>query len=528
VKVVFALLLITRVAVAGTEIDHYRRAAALYELGDFTEAIKEFEAAYRDKAQPSLLFNLAQCHRQLRQNDKAIFYYKAFLREEPRSRMKVFIEQRIHELETSTTPSDPQSAIAVDPRATVDAAVAHAREVPAELTPRLARALADLPLPSLRRGLAFRDDANALLEWHVRAQVIDALSVRKVDYDDAEVERLASLLAFAVPRAWRDAGEDARPKVVYVLATSAKGRAALLRILDGALTPTALLVAATAPSGDEALNAAVDRVLWASYLRERDKPIAEWTEPSVYSALSQHQPQFRERLRALLIDRIHSQGRIAPTELQLYVAREEPIFKDLLDWAHNPSTEVGFPARMALFNLWYASSDPQLLALALDGAKRSVPLAETSLIFLGRSAESSADAQKTLHSALKDKSPRIVTAAVSGFAVPDKAFSARALWKWFDDQPDARFADRDWQPALMHAAEAIERFAQQSFGLHDPPVRCGFAEGQRLQVERDLALARGQTPPPPSLTAVDDAAQVAQDKERLLRARSEMRHKLHL
>ena len=38
---------------------------AAYEQGDFREALKSFEAAYRLAPLPGFLFNVAQCHRQL-------------------------------------------------------------------------------------------------------------------------------------------------------------------------------------------------------------------------------------------------------------------------------------------------------------------------------------------------------------------------------------------------------------------------------------------------------------------------------
>jgi hypothetical protein len=52
-----------------------------YNLNHFDEALTEFEKAYRLKADPAFLFNIAQCHRQLNQPEDAIRSYRAYLRE---------------------------------------------------------------------------------------------------------------------------------------------------------------------------------------------------------------------------------------------------------------------------------------------------------------------------------------------------------------------------------------------------------------------------------------------------------------
>src|SRR5262245_55890127 len=46
-----------------------------YELGKFQDALELYERAYRLHKAPLLLFNLAQCHRQLGHHREALFLY---------------------------------------------------------------------------------------------------------------------------------------------------------------------------------------------------------------------------------------------------------------------------------------------------------------------------------------------------------------------------------------------------------------------------------------------------------------------
>ncbi|MFP2930874.1 tetratricopeptide repeat protein, partial [Pyxidicoccus sp. 3LG] len=50
-----------------------------YDVGDFGKALKSFTEAYRLKPLPGLLFNMAQCHRQLGQYSRAAFFYRRYL-----------------------------------------------------------------------------------------------------------------------------------------------------------------------------------------------------------------------------------------------------------------------------------------------------------------------------------------------------------------------------------------------------------------------------------------------------------------
>ena len=71
-------------ALAGTQEnlarDQVKQAAAAYNLGNFDEAAKHYEEAYRLVPDPILLFNIAQSYRFGGKPDKALNAYRAFLR----------------------------------------------------------------------------------------------------------------------------------------------------------------------------------------------------------------------------------------------------------------------------------------------------------------------------------------------------------------------------------------------------------------------------------------------------------------
>src|SRR5438270_108619 len=53
-----------------------RQAEAEYNLGDFRGALVKFEALYKETGKAALLFNVAQCHRQLGDLQQAAVNYR--------------------------------------------------------------------------------------------------------------------------------------------------------------------------------------------------------------------------------------------------------------------------------------------------------------------------------------------------------------------------------------------------------------------------------------------------------------------
>src|SRR5437667_3476617 len=57
----------------------YEEGAKQYRLGELAESAEEFKKAYKLCPSPKLLYNIAQAYRQLKANDKAIYFYKQYL-----------------------------------------------------------------------------------------------------------------------------------------------------------------------------------------------------------------------------------------------------------------------------------------------------------------------------------------------------------------------------------------------------------------------------------------------------------------
>jgi hypothetical protein len=115
--------------------DHYKKGLAAYNLGQYSEAAAEFEAAYRLFLDPALLFNIAQAHRMNGQMEKALGGYRAFLRTAPPgTRNRAQAEKWEQELERevarakAATPATPPSPVATKPPAPATVAAPPAAE----------------------------------------------------------------------------------------------------------------------------------------------------------------------------------------------------------------------------------------------------------------------------------------------------------------------------------------------------------------------------------------------------------------
>jgi len=88
-------------------------AETQYRLGRFEAALEGYEAALKYRHHTSIIFNIAQCHRQLGHLERAVFFYKLFLsdweREKPGTRppnvseVKGHIARLTEELKKKTT-----------------------------------------------------------------------------------------------------------------------------------------------------------------------------------------------------------------------------------------------------------------------------------------------------------------------------------------------------------------------------------------------------------------------------------------
>lgn len=96
-----------------------------YNLGKYEDAIVLFEKSYQESGQAVLLFNLGQSQRLAGHKAEAISTYKAYLREDPNTKIRSLVESKLRELEetpatTATAPTSlkyipPQPSDVVDP-----------------------------------------------------------------------------------------------------------------------------------------------------------------------------------------------------------------------------------------------------------------------------------------------------------------------------------------------------------------------------------------------------------------------------
>jgi hypothetical protein len=136
---------------------HYEKGASEYNLGHFAESISEFEKAYEQDPAPILLFNIAQAHRQSGNNERAAFFYRRYLEQEPNAANRAEVEKRIKDLEgviqqqndvkrrPPTEVTDQDQRAAAQPPGTTPGAPPPA--TPAAFTPPPGAAATSLPPP---------------------------------------------------------------------------------------------------------------------------------------------------------------------------------------------------------------------------------------------------------------------------------------------------------------------------------------------------------------------------------------------
>ena len=80
-----------------------------YTLGRFEEALDKYSRAYEKFKAPELLFNIGQCHKNLHEKDRAVFFFQGFLRAKPDAQNRKLVEDMIVELKAEIA-RDEQAA----------------------------------------------------------------------------------------------------------------------------------------------------------------------------------------------------------------------------------------------------------------------------------------------------------------------------------------------------------------------------------------------------------------------------------
>ncbi len=94
--VAFALSMPGHAQAGKTEAKKYfKKAEKLYKLGRFEKALEYYSKAYDEWDRPAFLFNIGQCHMELKNYEMATFFFEGYLREKPNAPDAGMVENRL-------------------------------------------------------------------------------------------------------------------------------------------------------------------------------------------------------------------------------------------------------------------------------------------------------------------------------------------------------------------------------------------------------------------------------------------------
>lgn len=132
----------------------YEKGMGHYQRDDYDRAIEQFDVGYRLVPQPVFLYNIAQAHRLAGRSERALEYYRRYLRESPDAKNRAEVEGRID---------------------TLDRALAEARAPKLKLpddTPASEPAPAPLAAPLSPKELRVRTDGGGSKKWPIVVGVV--------------------------------------------------------------------------------------------------------------------------------------------------------------------------------------------------------------------------------------------------------------------------------------------------------------------------------------------------------------------
>ncbi len=87
----------------------FEKGELFYQQGDFPKALSYYKRAHKTLQHPAFIFNIAQCHRQLKHWTKALFSYRLFLSERPSAPNRVEVLRRIQDMAAKVAAQDALS-----------------------------------------------------------------------------------------------------------------------------------------------------------------------------------------------------------------------------------------------------------------------------------------------------------------------------------------------------------------------------------------------------------------------------------
>lgn len=99
-----------------------------YRLGRFGDALASYQRAYEAKPLPAFLFNIGQCHFNLGQYERAVFFYESFLREKSGSANAEVAEEQLAEARRLYAAEQAEEAARLESQRTEERAQLEAAE----------------------------------------------------------------------------------------------------------------------------------------------------------------------------------------------------------------------------------------------------------------------------------------------------------------------------------------------------------------------------------------------------------------
>jgi tetratricopeptide (TPR) repeat protein len=115
----------------------FQAGKAAYQAGKYADALTFFEQAHARSGRPALLFNIAQSAERVRQDQKALEMFRAYLTQVPDAPNRVEVEARIRQLEQWVAEQNKEAApvapiaVAPTPAETAEQAPARPQNDPA-------------------------------------------------------------------------------------------------------------------------------------------------------------------------------------------------------------------------------------------------------------------------------------------------------------------------------------------------------------------------------------------------------------
>jgi tetratricopeptide (TPR) repeat protein len=226
---VIAALVVPRPARAGEPAPEIQQARSLseqarreYELGHFADAARLYESAYKLKPLPALLFNVAQCRRQMGDARGAVVAYRSFLRGDPDHPSAPTARELLDQLEDALRKGAPAQPSAPAVTATALVVAASQPAVAAKPPPAPPQALAEIapaaPLHKRWPALAAGGAAAALLA----VAVAESIAASSATDQLAQMHQQGAVSPADDARLRADAeSKHGRARVLYVVSAVA-------------------------------------------------------------------------------------------------------------------------------------------------------------------------------------------------------------------------------------------------------------------------------------------------------------------